>query len=133
MDKKNAYLKEFLRLTVLQKEALAENNMDRFNELLDAKQAVIEQVDLLDMEVILHKTGGHNHGDEKNKKAELELTTKKYLQQIQVLDKEINKLMQQNLNDTIKSINELQVAKRTETAYRNNARVANSYFINKQR
>jgi len=42
-------------------------------------------------------------------------------------------LMQQNLNDTIKSINELQVAKRTETAYRNNARVANSYFINKQR
>ena len=144
LKKKNSFLKEFLRLTVLQKQALAEKNMERFNELMDAKQAVIEQVDLLDVELILYKTGGHSTGDGRvvpaadsvpgvNKAAEPELDTKQYLQQIQVLDIEINQLIQQNLSETIKSINELQVAKRTETAYRNNARAAHSYFINKQR
>ncbi|HBX23711.1 MAG TPA: hypothetical protein DEF34_08815 [Desulfotomaculum sp.] len=132
IEKKNAYLKEFLRLTVLQKEALAASNMERFNELMDAKQAVIEQVDLLDMELILQKNNSH-FAPGANQKAELELDTQKYLQQIRVLDIEVNELMQQNLSDTIKSINELQVAKRTETAYRNNARVAHSYFVNKQR
>ena len=144
LEKKNGYLKEFLRLTVLQKQALSEINMDRFNELLAAKQAVIEQVDLLDVELILYRTGGHNPGGDKanptmnlvpgaNKKAELELVTKQYLQQIRVLDIEINELMKHNLNETIKSVNGLQVARRTETAYRNNARAAHSYFINKQR
>jgi len=123
--KKNSLLKEFLRLTVLQKQALMEKDMERLSELLDAKQAIIEQVDLLDRQ----NTGT----DSAVVSTGMELAAKQYLQQIRALDVEINDLMKQNLNDTLKSINVLQAARRTETAYRNNPGAANSYFVNKQR
>ncbi len=125
MEKKNSLLKEFLRLTALQKQALTGKNMERFTELLDAKQAVIAQVDLLDDHITAAGNAVVPTG--------LELVARQYLQQIRVLDTEINELMKQNLSDTIKSINELQTARRTETAYRNNAGTAHSYFVNKQR
>lgn len=114
-DKRNSLLKELLRLTVLQKQALKEKNMERLCELLDDKQAVIEQVDLL----------GVPAGPEQ--------VTRRHLEQIQALDTEINELMKQNLGEIIQSINQLQAARRTETAYRNNTGTAHSYFINKQR
>ena len=55
LEKKNSFLKEFLRLTARQKQALAEKDMDRFNELMEAKQSIIEQVDILDEKLVLHK------------------------------------------------------------------------------
>lgn len=146
LEKKNSFLKEFLRLTARQKQALAEKDMDRFNELMEAKQSIIEQVDILDVKLVLHKNKSretvHNEAGSSSGKppmenpdriTELEQSVRQLLQQIKTLDLEVNDLMKQSLSETIKSINELQTARRTEAAYRSNTRPAHSFFINKKK
>lgn len=141
LKKKNSFLEEFLRLTAGQKQALAEKDMDRFNKLLEAKQAVIEQVDMLDLQLDYRKSqasingrpGGKTPSPGTVQVLELERDIGRTLQQIKLLDREVHELMKKNLAETVKHINELQVARRTETAYRENARPAQSFFVNKKR
>lgn len=100
---KRQILEEILRLTKLQKEALVEEDVDKFQELMEEKQVQIDKLDTL-----------HREKPETKLQKEEEL-----LREVVTLDQGNQKEFMRQLEEVKRKLSEMRAKKRVNRVYNN--------------
>ncbi len=103
------YYKKYYELTKQQKDAIKEKNIDKLNEIISAKQKIIQDInELSSIEKYLEK---------QDNPKEIFIELKKLLEKIQQLEKENNKNLNDEKNKIQKNITELNKKTKSRKGY----------------
>ncbi|SFQ96988.1 hypothetical protein [Desulfoscipio geothermicus] len=144
LQKKLALLQEFCLMTTLQQQALAGDDMQKFNELIEARQKIIDIVDGLDKEIIIREQAYlanarqavfHNAAAEKlvRDMQRLKQNIQDCLLQVQEINRQVMQELEEKHHALVKSMGKLRTARQADNLYRKKARQMRAYFIDKKK
>lgn len=139
LSQKLKLMQQFCELTELLQHALRDEDMQKINDLLDARQRVINHIDELDGQLADYRpalacacpnpVNGNRIGDMR----QVEEKIQECLMRARELDREIQETIKQKYQGMVKNIGTVRVARRAETMYRKKAASRYGYFVDKKK
>jgi Na+/phosphate symporter len=144
LQKKLALLQEFFHLTVLQQQALDGGDMQKFNELIEARRKIIDIVDGLDTEIAFREQAyraGARQADFHDATTEklirdvqrVKQNIQECLQQIQKTDRQVMQELEKKHHALVKAMGKMRTARQADALYRKKAQQVRAYFIDKKK
>ncbi|TYO95492.1 flagellar export chaperone FlgN [Desulfallas thermosapovorans] len=138
LDQKLELLGQFCALTESMLNALGDEDMQRFNDLLECRQDVIDRVN--DLDVRLAKCGiPFSPGDirpegvQPGARQQITGEINACLTKAREMDRQIHTIIQQRYRDLTKNASAVRVARQAENIYRKKTASRYGYFIDKKK
>jgi hypothetical protein len=137
LGQKLELMRRFCSLTELLLKALDSEDMQKFNELLEARQEIINQVNKLDEVNAGNPAAGADANPvNSNQPGEMQQIRRKIqecLLRAREMDGQMQTFIEQRFRNMAKNMGNVRVARRAETMYRKKATSQHGYFVDKKK